>query len=79
MRKCLVIMQRWFRADRDWRTVDAFAVCAVFDLYDLGRAVVRGCQWDWRIIVKEVPPGEVVVWRGDGAEGLRAAASEGCS
>ena len=67
MREWLIIVQRWRHADRDWRTVDSFTV---FGLDDMGRALLRGRQWDWRIVMQEVPHGEVVVWRGNGKEGV---------
>jgi hypothetical protein len=67
MREWLIIVQKWSRADRDWRTVDSFTL---FGLNDMGRALLQGRQWDSRIIVQEVPEGEAVVWRGNGAEGV---------
>jgi hypothetical protein len=67
MREWLIIVQRWDRADRDWRTVDSFTLLG---LDDMGHALLRGREWDCRIVVQEVPHGKVVVWRGNGAEGV---------
>jgi hypothetical protein len=47
--------------------VDSFTP---FGLNDMGRALLQGRQWDSRIIVQEVPGGEAVVWRGNGAEAV---------
>jgi hypothetical protein len=67
MREWRIVVQRWSRADRDWRTVDSFTL---FGLDDMGRALLHERRWDCRIIVQELPNGEMAVWRGNGAEGV---------
>ena len=67
MREWLIVVQRWSRADRDWRTADSFTL---FGVDDNGRALLQGRQWDCRIVVRELPCGELVAWRGNGAEGV---------
>lgn len=74
MREWLIIMQKWSRADRDWRTEDSFSL---YGLDDMGRALLQGRRWDCRIIVQEVPQGEVIVWRGNGAEGVAVSGDTG--
>jgi hypothetical protein len=56
--------------------VDSFTLSG---LDDMGRALPRGRHWGCRIIVQEVPHGEVAVWRGNGAKGVTVSRDTGKS